>query len=67
MYAKLPPGILHRGTRQFGLFTECLNFRHEPPIDDGVGVIEGQYCTINHASSSIGAPIDSERLTWRDM
>lgn len=67
MYSKLPPGILHRGTRQFGLFNECLNFKYTPKEVDEVGLIEGQYCTINHATRSHGYPIDSERLTWRDM
>lgn len=69
MYSKLPPGILFGGTRQFGLFSECLDFQHTPneTLIDKVGIIEGQYCTLNHASSSIGWPIESERLTWRDM
>lgn len=66
MYAKLPPGILHGGTRQFGLFSECLDFRYEPP-DDGVEVIEGQYCSLNYVHFGIGAPIENPTLTWRDM
>ncbi|XP_070501272.1 nose resistant to fluoxetine protein 6-like isoform X2 [Chironomus tepperi] len=66
MYAKLPPGILHRNVRQFGLFTECLNLKHTA-ADDTVGLIQGQYCTITHTSSSSGSPIDSDRLEWRDI
>lgn len=66
MYAKLPPGILHRNVRQFGLFTECLNLKHKS-VDENIGLIQGQYCTITHISSSNGLPIDNDRLEWRDM
>lgn len=66
MYSKLPPGILHRNVRHFGLFTECLNFQHTSTSAD-IGIIKGQYCTISHTSSSIGLPIDKDRLHWRDM
>ena len=67
MYAKLPPGILHGGVRQFGLFKECLDFQYTPNQTDEIGVIDGQYCTINHASNSLGYPIESDSLQWRDM
>ncbi|KAL7038797.1 hypothetical protein ACKWTF_009696 [Chironomus riparius] len=66
MYAKLPPGILHRNVRQFGLFNECLNLKHTA-TDENVGLIQGQYCTINHVSSSNGLPIDNDRLVWKDI
>ncbi|KAG5669356.1 hypothetical protein PVAND_017244 [Polypedilum vanderplanki] len=51
MSSKISFGILHGNTRQFGLFTECLDFKHTTE-NEKIGIIYGQYCTVNQISFS---------------
>jgi hypothetical protein len=62
--AKVPSGILHGVRRNYGLFTECVNFGHQSN-STAVGFIQGKYCLVDYKTLNNGTQI-SETNKWID-
>lgn len=62
---KIPNGITKGAFKSFGLYDECLDFKHNTT---DVGVIEGQFCNVFYKSLDNSSEISNNYgLNWRDL
>lgn len=60
-WAKVQSGILQGNSKNFGHFTACVEFRHEPE-DLNVDKLQGQHCMVTYRTkenSTILPPSDN--------
>lgn len=65
-WSKLQSGLLQGNVRNYGIFTECVRFRHNSSSPE-VGSIAGQHCIVNIQSTFDGVWNKGGDFSWADM